>query len=74
MNVGIVILNYNDSETTVKLLDMIKEYKILESIVVVDNNSTDNSYEVLKKFENNKIKVIKSKINKGYGYGNNIRL
>ena len=74
MNVGIVILNYTDSETTVKLLDMIKEYKILESIVVVDNNSTDNSYEVLKKFENNKIKVIKSKMNKGYGYGNNIRL
>lgn len=74
MKVGIVIVNYNDSETTIKLLEMIKEYKILESIVVVDNNSTDNSYELLKKYENNKIKVVNSKINKGYGYGNNIRM
>lgn len=41
-------------------------------IVVVDNKSTDNSMEVLSKYENEKIKLIQTKENKGYSYGNNI--
>lgn len=72
MKTGIVILNYNDCKTTIELLEKIKEYEILNKIVVVDNNSTDNSYEILSKYENEKIKVIKTEENKGYSYGNNI--
>ena len=72
MKTGIVILNYNDSETTVELINRIKNYEILDLIVIVDNKSTDNSYEVLKKYENEKIKVIQSQANNGYGSGNNI--
>lgn len=72
MKIGIVILNYNDWKTTIELLERIKGYNVLNKIVIVDNNSTDNSYEELKKYENEKIQVIKSKQNKGYGAGNNI--
>ena len=72
MKIGIVILNYNDSVTTIELIERIKEYYVLDTIVVVDNNSTDNSYEMLKKYENEKIKIIKTQENKGYGYGNNV--
>lgn len=72
MKTGIVILNYNDSKTTIDLLNRIKNYDMLDEIVVVDNNSTDNSIEKLKKYENNNIKLIVNKENKGYGAGNNI--
>ena len=71
MKTGIVILNYNDFETTKWMLEQIKDYKCLNHIIVVDNNSKDNSYEILKKLENKKIKVIKTDSNKGYAYGNN---
>lgn len=72
MNIGIVILNYNDSKTTIELLNRIKNFNILNSIVVVDNNSTDDSYEKLLNYASDKIIVIKAENNKGYGYGNNI--
>lgn len=72
MKNGIVILNYNDSENTKLILDDIKNYKILDKIIIVDNNSTDNSIEELKKFENDKIKLIVAKENKGYAAGNNL--
>lgn len=70
--VGMVILNYNDCETTKEYLNTIKNYKSLNKIVVVDNNSTDNSFEELKSFNNSKIEIIKTDENKGYAYGNNI--
>ena len=72
MSLGIVILNYNDSDSTIELIERIKNYKILDLIVVVDNNSTDNSFELIKKYESDKIKVLKSNENAGYGAGNNI--
>lgn len=67
-----IILNYNDYKTTLDYLEMIKNYKSLDLIIVVDNNSTDNSYEELKKIKNNKIIILRSDKNGGYGYGNNI--
>ena len=69
--IGIVILNYNDYKTTRIMLDNIKGYKSLDHIVVVDNNSPDSSYELLKEYQSNKIDVIKSDENKGYSSGNN---
>ena len=58
--IGIVIVNYNDYETTKRLIKNIKDYKCLEEIVVVDNNSTDDSFEKLKEFESNRITIIKN--------------
>lgn len=74
MNLAIVILNYNDYETTSNMLNNIKNYKSIDLIVVVDNSSKDNSYNRLKKFENNKIKIIKTNENLGYANGNNYGL
>ena len=71
MKTGFLIVNYNDYETTNKLLENIKNYSCLDMIVVVDNNSTDSSYENLKKQETEKIKIIKNSSNEGYGSGIN---
>lgn len=72
MKTVMVILNYNDYNTTSDYLELIGNYKCLDYIIVVDNNSTDNSYQKLLKYNNKKIKVLKSDKNGGYGYGNNI--
>ena len=69
--IDLIVLNYNDYKTTSKFLDEIKDYKNIDHIVVVDNNSSDNSYESLLNYKSNKIHVIKSERNGGYAYGNN---
>ena len=72
MKIGMVVINYNDYETTLNLIKQIQSFSSLNKIVIVDNCSTDNSYEILKKQENKKIKVIKTVNNNGYAYGNNL--
>ena len=57
---GMVIVNYNDFDMTSRLLNNVKDYKCLFHIVVVDNNSTDDSFEKLKEFESNRITIIKN--------------
>lgn len=69
--ISAVVLNYNDYNTTMDFINRIKNYSILNHIIVVDNCSTDDSFNILRKLANNKIVVIKSNRNGGYGYGNN---
>ena len=72
MIIGIVVLNYRDSLTTKKLCSMIKEYQLINHIVVVDNRSPDDSFEELLSLNEPKIDIIQSDKNGGYSYGNNI--
>ena len=72
MKNGIVIVNYNDYKTTKRLIDNIKDYKIFDKIVIVDNKSSDNSLKELKKLENKRIVVIDSGENNGYSYALNV--
>jgi len=67
-----IVLNYNDSETTQKLINKVRNYKNIEKIIIVDNKSSDDSYMILKKMEDEKVIVIQTKANLGYAYGNNI--
>ena len=69
--VDVLTLNYNDSETVISFLKSIKDFQIVHHILVVDNCSTDDSFLKLKKFENDKITVIQTDHNGGYGAGNN---
>lgn len=72
MKNAIVIVNYNDYQTTIKLLDNIKDYHILDKIVVVDNNSTDESLKYLNKYKHNNLVILETGNNKGYSYALNI--
>lgn len=67
-----IILNYNDAMTTLELLDRIENFQVFERIVIVDNKSTDDSVKLLNKRKTEKIHVIVTEYNGGYGYGNNI--
>lgn len=69
--VYIIILNYNCLEDTVSCLDSCLNltYRKFE-IIVVDNNSSDNSVEIIKKNYSN-IKLIECDRNLGYARANN---
>jgi hypothetical protein len=71
MKTGIIIVNYNDFTSTEKLINNIKDYRVIDKIVVVDNHSSDDSPQKLKKLKLPKLKVIINEENKGYSYAIN---
>ena len=74
MNISCVILNYNDADTVLGLADRICGYKTLSHVILVDNCSTDGSFEKLLAAAEGKEKicVIQASKNGGYGAGNNL--
>lgn len=75
MKVGIVVLNYNKYEETIKCVESaLKQIDVESSIVIVDNGSKNNSFEILKnKYSSyTNITIIKSDYNLGYAKGNNL--
>ena len=68
-----IILNYNDHNTVCDLLSRITCYSAIEKIFVIDNCSSDNSFDEIRKWEeiNSKVKCYRTEKNGGYGYGNN---
>ncbi|MDR1539483.1 MAG: glycosyltransferase family 2 protein [Clostridiales bacterium] len=72
MNIYIIIVNFNFYEFTKQCIDsIIKAGFDLEHIIVVDNNSSNNSAEVLTQCWQNII-LIRSRENNGFAAGNNI--
>lgn len=70
--IDLLILNYNDYETTLKLVSSVVKYSAISHILVVDNCSTDDSYNHLQSMNDEKVEVICAEKNGGYGAGNNL--
>lgn len=69
---AMVILNYNDMKVTEKLTRAVMDYECLDRVIVVDNRSTDGSYEYLKNsFRKSEVDIIQAPVNGGYATGNN---
>ncbi len=81
MKTAAVLLNYNDAEATIAAARRIESFSSIDSIIVLDNASRDDSLKrLMSEFAsedkedvicNNKIYLLKNKKNGGYGYGNN---
>ena len=74
--VAFIVLNYNDSDTTIKMVDQLCSWfnPLLElHIIIVDNQSTDGSFNKLKEHYDRQERVVtlSSEKNAGYSYGNN---
>lgn len=71
--VYIVLVNYNGAKDTI---DCIKSLEKIDydnfKVIIVDNCSTDNSIEVLKKHNKKNHIIIESNYNNGFSAGNNI--
>lgn len=75
--VYIIILNYQTWADTINLVDNLKtQAGVRLSIVIVDNKSPNNSYQILtEKYSGEKdLVVLDSGRNGGYGFGNNVGL
>ncbi|MGL4672107.1 glycosyltransferase [Cetobacterium sp.] len=70
--IGVVILNYNSSKLTENLCKSLENIEKINKIIIVDNMSTDNSRDRLKKILNRKIDFVFANENKGYACGNNL--
>ena len=57
-NINLITLNYNDADTTINFVKQILNYKTIDHIVVVDNQSTDDSFKKIGEITNNKIVLI----------------
>lgn len=67
-----IVLNFNSKEHIVKCLRSLSQLSIKNfKPIIVDNNSTDGSVEMVKK-QFRKIKIIQNKNNLGYAKGNNL--
>ncbi len=68
--ISCIVLNYNDADTTLGLVGELKALSCLDSVVVVDNCSTDDSWARLKPLEAEGIYLLQTGFNGGYGPGN----
>ena len=73
MKLALIIVNFNDVADVEQYVTKIKNYDIIDKILIVDNKSTkpENSFELLQKLSSDKVEVISSEKNGGYSYGNN---
>lgn len=72
MKCVLIILNYNDSKRAIELARKSIKLSSLERVIIVDNKSTDNSLQYLKKIKDQNIDLVCAKENKGFASGNNI--
>ncbi len=73
MNIYTIIVSYNGAEWIEKCLNSIIKSTLKSNIIIIDNNSDDNTIEIVEdKFP--KASLIKLDKNKGFGKANNIGL
>lgn len=71
--VAVIILNYNSSADTLKLVASIRKYEKNYGLIIVDNNSSLEEKEILKS-EDLDAEMIFLDANLGYAAGNNVGL
>ncbi|MBG9367201.1 glycosyltransferase family 2 protein [Streptococcus sp. NLN64] len=73
-DLALVVLNYNNFDDTIKCVDQLNSFDDSFRIIVVDNYSTNESVQVLRKSfaEYANVDIILSEKNGGYSYGNNL--
>ena len=72
--ISCIVLNYNDARTTCGLVEELLGINCLDSVVVVDNCSTDDSWVQLSGLArpDGRVSLIRAEQNGGYGWGNQI--
>ncbi len=76
--IAVIILNWNGKEDTLECLESIQnmEHQVFNlEVIVVDNGSTDNSVDKIKKFIDSgksTIKLLENQRNLGFAEGNNV--
>ena len=69
--IACVVLNYNDALQTIDFIQNMSSSRLIDVFVLVDNYSSDDSCEKLKKVISKDIVLRRTDRNGGYGFGNN---
>lgn len=72
MKISIVIVTYNSIKWIKNCLESILESSLTSEIIIIDNYSTDNTLDFLKENYLEKIRLIESNENIGFGRANNL--
>ena len=67
----LIIIHHNDFESLNHLVDNVKDYKIIDKVLVYDNASEELVVNKLKNLENDFVEIIYDNENKGYSYAIN---
>lgn len=70
IKVGVIIVTFNNEKDIQDCLEGLKDV----DIIVVDNNSSDKTVEILKRVQDDRIKIIESKENLGLSKANNLAI
>lgn len=71
-SVSVIVVTYNNADTIYECLQSLLCYLSDEDeIVLVDNRSSDDTIQIIKSFNDKRIKLIRSQINLGYAKGIN---
>ena len=72
-NIAVIVLNYNTPALTMKNVDILYSKNEGVHVIIVDNLSTDDSFDILSEHYklNSEIDVVSSGENGGYSKGNN---
>lgn len=72
MNISVVIPAYNEErriEPSLKqIISYLSEHFDKYEIIIVDDGSDDKTYEMISRYKNENVKILKNEINKGKGY------
>lgn len=67
-----IILNYMNFNDTIKIVEKLILSNSMDHIIIVDNASNNNSFDVLSEhFIDDNVEVVRTPRNNGYAYGNN---
>lgn len=69
--VSLIMSAYNEDKTVGKVLEKIRDLSFINEIILVDNGSTDSTYNILKESQkkDDRIKILKIENNNGLGIG-----
>jgi len=66
INLSIILSTYNEEENISETLKKITNNELVNEIIIIDDNSSDNTVSIIKTFNNNKIKLFVRKKTKGF--------
>ncbi|MCL5958069.1 MAG: glycosyltransferase family 2 protein [Chloroflexi bacterium] len=68
MKLSVVVPVYNEKKTITEILDQIKAVEVEKEIIVVDDHSTDSTWDVLQEYgAKNDVRLFRHQVNQGKG-------
>ena len=72
MNISIVIPAYNEERRIAPslkyIISYLKKHFDKYEIIIVDDGSNDRTHEIISRYKNNNVKILRNELNKGKGY------